>query len=568
MTETISLLPSESGKTLREKAEERAREIIADIPKNLETRPPEEIRQAFYELRVHQIELEMQNDELCRTQTELEVSRARYFDLFDQAPVGYCILSEEGLILEANLAAAAMLGVTRDGLVKQSFISHILKADQDTSYLYSKQIFSTGKPQVCELRMVKKDGALFWVRLEATAVQNEGGAPVFRIMMSDITAGKQADEELLKSQKIESLGLLAGGIAHDFNNILMVVMGNISFAKMLLNPKDAAYERLTIAETASLRAKELTQQFLTFSKGGAPVKKLFSAANMLKVYCRLALSGTQSTCEYNIADDLWDINGDDDQLGQVMTNLLINADQSMQAGGVIRVNCRNMVSNEDDDLPLPSGKYLEISITDQGRGIPEEYLDKIFDPYFTTKETGQGLGLTAVYSIMNKHGGHVAVASSVHSGTNVTLFLPASTSLAKTPKMESSKIITGKGKILIMDDDEVLLQVVDAMLVHLGYEVERAGDGTVAITKYIEAQQSARPFDAVIMDLTVPGGMGGKETMQRLLAIDPQAKAIVSSGYCHDPVMADYRNYGFSGVIAKPYLLEALSKLMQQVLQS
>ena len=702
LLETPGFIQSSPRQGLRRRAEDKAREIIARMPENLAALSPEEIRQTFHELRVHKVELEMQNEELRRTQVELDATRRRYFDLYDQAPVGYCILSESGLILEVNLTAATLLDVSRAALIKQPFTRFIHQEDQDTDYLHRKRLFETGEPQVCALRMFKKDGTVFWVRLEATTALDEGGAPTCRLMLSDISEykavvealqqseqktkdaqkllqlvmdtipvrlywknlnsaylgcnrlfahdvgcrnpeemigavdsslgfeqpnkiyhqqddlevllsgmpkfhhevlqttpeGKQiwlsksivplrdandqiigvlgtyeditqrkwADEELLKSQKIEALGLLAGGIAHDFNNILMAIMGNISMAKMLIAPTDKAHARLLAAESATLRAKELTRQFLTFSHGGAPVKRSISVAHMIKVYSQFALSGTKSTCEYALADDLWEINADDGQIGQVLTNVLINADQSMPDGGTIRVHCENMVISQNHGLPLQSGKYVKISIRDQGCGIPKDSLAKIFDPYFTTKEVGRGLGLTAAYSIMKYHKGLIVVESTADSGTTIALLLPASTSRAARPKAEAEpELISGQGRILVMDDEEVVLQVVEAMLENLGYQVERAVNGEEALAKYIDARQSAKPFDAVIMDLIVPGGMGGKEAIQKLLAVDPQAKVIVSSGYCYDPVMADFKNYGFKGVIAKPYLLAGLSEQMRKL---
>jgi CheY-like chemotaxis protein len=312
----------------------------------------------------------------------------------------------------------------------------------------------------------------------------------------------------------------------------------------------------------------LTQQFLTFSSGGAPVKKVFSIAKMIRACGQFALSGAESTCEYSIASDLWDIDADENQIGQVITNMLINADQAMQNGGVIKVACENVLVGEEQDLPLPNGRFIKIDIKDQGSGIPGTDLSNIFDPYFTTNEAGRGLGLTAAYSIIKKHEGHIAVATSTHTGTTFSLYLPAAAVQAEpvATTEEEVECIVGKGKVLVMDDEDAVLQVVETMLNHLGYHVELAVNGEEALAKYRNAQQLRRPFDVVIMDLLVPGGMGGKEAVRKLLAVDPQARVIVSSGYCYDPVMANYKRYGFKGVIAKPYHLAGLSVLLQQVL--
>jgi len=268
-----------------------------------------------------------------------------------------------------------------------------------------------------------------------------------------------------------------------------------------------------------------------------------------------------------IVDDLWDVDADNDQITQVMTNILMNADQSMQNGGIIKVACENVLIGEEDDLALPRGRFVKISIKDQGNGIPGKDLNNIFDPYFTTKETGRGLGLAAAYSIMKKHEGHITVESTADTGTTFSSYLPASAVQAEHIKtVNEAEFIAGKGKILVMDDDEIVLKVIETMLNYLGYQVELAINGEEAIAKYINARQLSRPFDAVIMDLIIPGGMGGKDAIQKLLAIAPQAKVIVSSGYSYDPVMAEYEKYGFRGVIAKPYHLAELSEQMQKLL--
>ena len=687
----------------RSSAKERLPDPWGQAPEYLDPLQPEEIRLRFHQLCVHQNELERQNGELHRVQEELESMRARYFDLYHKTPAGLCTLSSTGLILEANLAAAILLGAPRDALVKQPFSSFIHQEDQEILGLHCQQNLATGETKGCELRMVKQDRTLFWARLDTTAAPQAGGAVEYHLLIRDISNRKRAEEalrrseqqateaknllklildtipvrlfwkdlqsvflgcnllfaqdagyqvpeeliglddyamgwreeaamyrrddlavmnsgqprlryeevqttpegkqiwlstskvplrdadgkiigilgayediteqklakeELLKAQNLESLGLLAGGIAHDFNNYLMVIMGNISFAKMLVPPEDKAYERLSIAETASLKAKGLTQQFLTFSKGGAPVKSVLSAAHLIRSYGSFALSGKKSACEYSFSEDLWKIEADEGQIGQVITNLLINADQSMEESGIIRVDGENVVVTKDHGLPLPDGNYLKISITDQGAGIPEEYLGRIFDPYFTTKKTGRGLGLASAYSIMKRHGGSIAVESAAGSGTTFTLFLPAVVSEGAAPTVEEPELPDGGGKILVMDDDELVLQIVGGILENLGYEVAHARDGRADVAMYADARQSAKPFDAVILDLTVPGGMGGKEAIRQLLTIDPQAKAIVSSGYRNDPVMTEYTRYGFRGVIAKPYCPEELRKQMQQVLRS
>jgi two-component system cell cycle sensor histidine kinase/response regulator CckA len=385
-------------------------------------------------------------------------------------------------------------------------------------------------------------------------------------MYEDITLRKREERELLRMQKLDSLGRLAGGIAHNFNNILTTILGNISLAKVECFAHGKIYERLVHAEAACLNAKDLSQQFLIFSKGGSPVKTPIATADLVTTHCQLALSGTTSTCKDTFTEDLWNIEADAGQIGQVLTNILINADQAMPNGGLIRVDCENVVVKNDDALPLKDGNYVKLSIHDQGSGIEEENLGKIFDPYFTTKATGTGLGLASAYSIIKEHEGYLSVESTLESGSVFTIFIPAiTTSIKKTEPSESS-IASGYGYILVMDDDKIILDVVGLMLEHLGYESEFAEDGDKALALYEKAMKSEKPFDLTLMDLIIPNGMGGEEAIQKLLAIDPNAKVIVSSGYSSDPIMANYEKYGFSGILKKPYCLAEFSQIMKQLL--
>ena len=559
---------------LRRSAEKAVQEGEKHPPEQIDALLPEEIRMTFHELSVHQMELEMQNEELRRVQEELDDARARYFDLYDLAPVGYCTLSDQGVILEANLTACKLLGTTRGHLTSQPFFRFIIEEDRDISPFIHRQGNGPCEPHECELRMVKEDGSIFWAHLVITNSDSDSRPRQCRVVLTDITARKQAEEELIKMQNLESLSLLASTLGHNFNNILMVILGNILFAKTLLSPDDAAYERLATAETATLQAKDLTQQFLTFAKDGTPAKKSISVADILRNPGRLALSGAQSTCEYTLPDDLWHIEADESQISQVFINLLLNADQSMPSGGPIKVHCENVYIDEKQNLPLKNGRYVKISIVDQGIGIPNEHRNKIFDPYFTTKLKGRGLGLASAYSILKKHGGHIEVDSTTGSGTTFTLFLPAST-VPLTPvappvavKEQDPVQHQESGRILIMDDDDLVRQIVATALQSRGYRVEHARDGEEAVTKYTDARQANHPFDAVIMDLIVPGGMGGEEATRKLLHLDPNAKVIASSGYCIGPIWHDHQKYGFSGVITKPFSFDELVEQLHRVLQA
>jgi len=416
----------------------------------------------------------------------------------------------------------------------------------------------------------RKDGSAFHIQMTISMVKDEHNKPL--CMMAsfvDITERKKLGEELQKMQKLESVGVLAGGIAHDFNNLLTAIIGNLSLIELYAESGGNILEVLEETKRASQQTRRLTQQLLTFSTGGEPIKKGVSIVELLKDTAGLALSGSNVICEFSLPDDLWWAEVDEGQIDQAINNLIINANQAMAKGGTIRIWAENMIVGAEKVLSLKEGKYVKISIKDQGTGIKEEYLQKIFDPYFTTKQAGNGLGLAITHSIINKHGGYITVESEIEAGTTFTIFLPAfekKTFMVKD--IEEELIYKGKGNILFMDDKENIKNMVKHMLNHLGYEVELATDGAEAIELYKEAKASGQGFDAVILDLTIPGGMGGVEAIGKLYEIDPEIKAIVSSGYANDPIMSGYEANGFKGAIAKPYEVEELSKILNEVLRA
>jgi len=324
----------------------------------------------------------------------------------------------------------------------------------------------------------------------------------------DISEKKRAEEELLRAQNLESLGLLAGGIAHDFNNLLTGVMGNISLALGYLDPGHRACARLEAAVTASSRARELTRQLLTFSQGGAPVKKTSSIDELLTDAVMFALRGSKALCRFSIPEDLWHSEMDAGQIHQVISNLVINAVQAMPEGGTLQIDAANVTVSEMDGQPLENGRYVRITVRDTGMGIPQEYLQKIFDPYFTTKETGTGLGLTTSHSIVRKHGGSMTVESEVGLGSTFQFYLPASPRTPNVSQETDEGDFSGTGRVLVMDDDDLIRDLAGELLTMLGYQVAFAKDGDEAVCAYRESLISDRPFDAVIMDLTIPGGMG------------------------------------------------------------
>ncbi len=385
------------------------------------------------------------------------------------------------------------------------------------------------------------------------------------ISVMDITERKRMELELQKIQKLESLGILAGGIAHDFNNILTAISTNLSMARLYGELREDISQMLSDAEKASLRAQGLTQQLLAFAKGGTLIKKTVSIPGLIRDTAEFALSGSNARCEYALADDLWLVEADEGQIGQVLQNLVINADQAMPRGGTIRIVADNVVVSGKEFLPLKAGLYTRISVADQGIGISKKDMSNIFDPFFTTKQRGSGLGLTTAFSIVNNHGGHIEVDSVVEEGTTFNIYLPAlgRTSAEKEPP--GQMLTSGDGRILLVDDEEIIWKATGEALTRMGYEVRFAEDGAVGIELYQEAMNANRPFHAVIMDLTIPGGMGGKETIGKILRMDPWAKIIASSGYSNDPVMSNYQEHGFCGVITKPYRIQELGDLLSRI---
>jgi CheY-like chemotaxis protein len=361
--------------------------------------------------------------------------------------------------------------------------------------------------------------------------------------------------------------VLAGGIAHDFNNLLTGILGNISLARMFAGSDERIVKRLMQAEKACQRATGLTQQLLTFSTGGIPIRRTVSIAELLRESTNFVLRGSNVRATLTIAEDLWPVDADAGQLNQVMHNVVLNAAQATPHGGTVQVQAANMVLQPGSTLPLQEGRYLKISVTDHGSGIPADILSNIFDPYFTTKDHGSGLGLTTAYTIVAKHNGHMTVTSQVGVGTTFTIYLLASEHSVPSPQNLPATPTRNTGRILVMDDEEAIRDLLSDMLTTLGYESVCTRNGAEAIAAYQHARAAGEPFLAAILDITIPGGMGGKETMASLRALDPQVKAVISSGYAQDPIMADFTQYGFSAVVAKPYTVDGLQHALRRVLQ-
>ena len=502
--------------------------------------------------------------ELCEAKDEAE---EKYLTLVEQANDGVVIIQDE-ILSFINRSMAKILGYTVEEMMGRPYQDMLAPESRDfVIRRYRLRLAGEKVPSFYEARLLAKDGTIKDVEISAGIIQYQG-KPASMVIIRDITGRKRMEEELQKAQKLESIGILAGGIAHDFKNILVAIVGSLSLAKLHVKPGHKVFEILTRGEKASLRAKDLTQQLLTFSRGGAPVKKTASIGELLQDTAGFALRGSKVRCEFFIPGDLWSVEIDEGQISQVINNLVINANQAMPEGGIIRVYAENKTVGAKDGLPLNEGDYIRVSVKDHGAGIPKKYIQKVFDPYFSTKTKGTGLGLSTTYSIIKRHDGYITVESKVGVGSTFSFYLPASRKAVFFGKDLEEGPCLGQGKVLFMDDERDVRDIAGDMLNCIGYEVEFAVDGVEAIELYKKAKESKQPFDAVIMDLTIPGGMGGEEAIKKLREMDPGIKAIVSSGYSNAPIISCFQEYGFSGVIPKPYEVKDLSEVLHSVIHN
>ncbi|NVN89301.1 MAG: PAS domain S-box protein [Desulfuromonadales bacterium] len=506
-----------------------------------------------------------------RTEAALAMEKERLAVTLRSIGDGVITADTEGKVVLLNKVAEEMTGWKQEEALGKPFdevFTIISEKTRERCKSPVDQVLATGGS--VELAnhtiLVAKDGTERSIADSGAPIRDRESRLVGVVLVfRDITEKKKMEEELFNARKLESIGILAGGIAHDFNNLLTAILGNISLSKLFVPAGEKVHQKLCEAEKASLRARDLTQQLLTFSRGGAPVKKIASIAGIIKDSVSFSLSGSRVTSRFVIADDLYPVEVDAGQFSQVINNLVVNAEQAMPAGGEIEISCSNVSLGAEQALPLPEGSYVLVCVKDQGEGIPEEVIDRIFDPYFTTKEKGKGLGLATVYSIVKNHDGYITVSSQQGVGTVFTIYLPATVSGVVEQAGKETETPGGSGKVLVMDDEATIRDVAGEMLDFLGYEAAFARDGTEAVALYRQAAEARQPFLAVIMDLTIPGGMGGKETIKLLRELDDNVKAIVSSGYSNDPIMADYRSFGFSGVITKPYKVAELKKILGEI---
>jgi two-component system, cell cycle sensor histidine kinase and response regulator CckA len=519
-----------------------------------------------YELEVHQIELEMQNEELREARERMEALLEKYADLYDFAPVGYLTLDQQGDICEANLAGARLLGTARSALVRRRFGLFVSVADAPAFAAFLQKIFESKRRQSCDLALMVEGRPQLEVELEAIAFESGQGC---RVAVTDITERKRAEADRLILNKLESTGILAAGLAHDFNNLLTVILLNLDLAQMLKLPDEKLAHYLKGAMETCASARSLTAQLVTFAKGGAPVRKAMFLGGLIQESVRPALSGSNARCEFALVEDLWAVEADAGQIGQVICAMVLNAREAMSQGGVVFVWAENVVLGPQQLPSLPAGEYVRVSIADQGTGIAKDVLPKIFDPYFSTKQRGDqkgmGLGLTICHAVVQKHGGAITVKSEVGIGTNFDIYLPAVRNSGVEEKASAQAGAPRHGRMLVMDDEEGVRKALGVTLKVMGHTVELAQDGQAAIEAYKKAKSLGRHFDAVILDLTVREGMGGQETVQELLKIDPDVKAIAMSGYVDNPVILEPERHGFKGAMSKPFDVEILQEILSRV---
>ena len=521
------------------------------------------------ELEVYEIELAMQNEELRRVGLENELSRDKYRKLYDFAPVGFFTCGTNDLIMEVNRTGAALFGVEKEHLLGKVFTGFVVDEHQHIFSLFCKLLWQINTKQECELNLRKNDGTVFWALVEGIAEkekENDEQNTLCFLAVKDITERKKNEEDRLNYERMESLGILAGGIAHDFNNLLTVILGNISLFKMKSLKQEINLELLEEAEKACQQSTDLTMQLLTFAKGGKPLKEVISIVPLLEDAVIFAMRGSNVRHELDLPDDLWMVEVDSGHIRQVVNNLVINAQQAMPNGGTVSLRCENKYLTQEEGLPVNIGPYLKITVADHGVGIHNDQLNRIFDPYFTTKAQGNGLGLATSYSIVRRHNGHISVESEPGQGTVISVYLPATPGMVQSEKEAIKLTLSGQGKILVMDDQASIREVIGGMLAQLGCKPAFAVDGEEAVLLYREAIEKDEPYDAVIIDLTIPGGAGGRRAIADIVKIDPNVKAIASSGYCNDAIMTEFEKYGFTAALPKPFSLEELNRVLRNTI--
>jgi len=509
-----------------------------------------------------QIAERLQAEEALR-ESERYLARAQ-----EIACVGHWKLDPETHQVTGSDELFRIFGLRRDEATLDAFAGVVHPEDRNYDLHHITRGMTHGESWDIEHRLICRDGAEKTVRAIGEAVVDGSGKTVELVgTVQDITGQKQAEAEVRRAHNLESLGILAGGIAHDFNNVLTGVLGNLQLLQISLDEGSDEHRMATAAIDSAARTRALTAQLMTFARGGAPVKETAAIGELVRKTTDLTLSGSNTRPHYEFPAGLSSVDLDVGQISQVVQNLVLNADQAMPEGGTLRISAENVEVPDGSLLPLEAGSYVKVSVADEGIGIPQDLVPKIFDPYLTTKEAGHGLGLAIAYSIIGRHDGHIAARSEQGVGTTFDFYLPASSEQPGTAVERSRELAGGEGRILLMDDEETIRETVGKMLERLGYEVNTACDGSEALRAFRAALEADHPYDLAILDLTVPGGMGGREAASELRDLHPEARLIVSSGYANDPVMADCRAHGFHDRVTKPVRIEELAAAVRGVLR-
>ena len=528
-----------------------------------------------------------------RAEDELKASEEKYRDLVENINDVIYSLDTRGTVNYVSPRIDTLSGYSASEIIGKNMMEFVYRDDRAAVAENFRELTMEGHIQPHEYRLIDKHGETRWIRSSSRLIYQDEKVSGVQGVFTEITQSKRVEEELRHAQKMEAIGTLTGGIAHDYNNLLAIIMGNLSMAQEETEPHSFTTKFLNRIEEASFRARDLTHQLMILSRGGYPMKERGSIQGLLKETPGQVQAHDGIDCVFSIQDDLWPLEHDSSQMHYAISNILMNAVEAMPQGGTVTLQAENQViekKGKDSALPLNEGKYVRVSIKDEGGGIPEKHLTKIFDPYFSTKDRGvqkgMGLGLTTAYAVVQKHGGHIMVDSTIGVGTIVTIYLPTTAAENKAPGAKHDDVgaqstivnqqsLRGVGpygpeapirSILVMDDEEMLRNLAQMMLERLGHKVETVKDGVEAIETYKKHMDSGQPFDGVILDLTIKGGMGGDQAIRELLKIDPEVKAIVCSGYFNDPVLAHYEEHGFRGAMAKPYQKKDLERVLKKVL--
>jgi PAS domain S-box-containing protein len=550
----------------------QARDALQSAHDALEAR----VKERTAELAAANVALRQEIEERKQAQEAIARAKQEWERTFDTVPDLIAIIDQDFRIVRVNKAMADRTGVRPGEAVGNPCHNLICLRGGPPSSCPHAKLMADGREHTVEVPDYRSEGAFI---VSATPFHDGDGRLIGSVYVArDISDYKRAEEErrkleerLQQAQRMESIGTLAGGIAHDFNNLLAGIVGYISLAQLRARSGDGVFELLGTAEETALRAKDLTQRLITFSKGGAPIKRIVSIGKLIMNSAGLTLGGSGVRCDFSIPLDLWPVDVDEGQMGQVIDSLMQNAREAMKKGGVVTARAENVTLNGKgvgEDAQQENSRYVMISIEDEGCGIAPEDLQRVFDPYFSTKDMGaqkgMGLGLAIAHSIVTKHGGYMEVQSQVGKGSTFRVYLPAS---GETPGKKAEGILRLK-RILVVDDEAIVRDVLGQILKHLGYDVACAGDGTEAVLLYKEAMASGRPFDVSILNLSAPGGMGGKEIIKKLKDITPGICAIVTTGYPGEAIMGDFRKYGFSAVLPKPCKVDELERVLERVLSS